>query len=113
MDEGLLSAHLVYQIEWDRTQGIHGDETADPGGTNMRDINSLSLRCNADQLRPGVFPFHPLEIDFDACFTFECRHQSNDHLIVRLGIRDEGEFNCRHVCLAETFLTRDIVSAMV
>ncbi len=71
MDKGLITPNLADELRGNRPQGIHRHQTADPGGTYVRNIRALSLRGNADELRPGIPPFHTSELNLNACFTFE------------------------------------------
>ena len=76
MDKGLIASNFADEVGRDGTQGIHGHETAHPGGAHVRNIRALPLCGNADQLRPGIAPFHALEIHINACLTLECGYQA-------------------------------------
>src|SRR5215212_10931573 len=99
MNKGLIASNFADEVGRDGAQGIHGHEAAYPGGAYMRYIRALSLCRDTNELRPGIAPFHTLEIHIYACLTFERGYQSNNCFVASFCIRNQREVNAGHICL--------------
>src|SRR5688572_26966568 len=113
MDKGLFPANFCDHVRRDGAQRIHTDKAADPCGTDVGYIGSLSMCGDVDQLRPGVAPLHACQLDFDPGLLFKFCQQFELQVVVRVCIWNGSEFDGRHVHLTDTFLRAEMVSFMV
>src|SRR5215208_5307601 len=79
----------------------------------MRNVSTLSLCGDADQLGPGIAPFHAFKSDIDSRLTFEICHQLHYGLIVCFCVGNEREFKSCHACLTVILLIDRTVFAII